>query len=247
MWFFRPETVTGELRPRDAIRKGEIKMTTTTMQKPHGDRPITGMMAKWYASNTAEMMKDYVELARRIAGELPERSRMLEVAPGPGYFSIELAKLGSYEITGLDLSDAMVKIARKHAAEAGVRAEFMQGSASKMPLQTSSYDFLLCRAAFKNFAQPVEALREMCRVLRPGGRGLIIDLKRESSSKEVAAYVDSMNLSAMNKIVTKFVFRTMLLRSAYTRAQFEAMLTQANFTRFEIAESGIGFEISMTK
>jgi ubiquinone/menaquinone biosynthesis C-methylase UbiE len=217
------------------------------MPKPHGDRPITGMMAKWYASNTSEMMKDYVELARRIAGELPQSSAVLEVAPGPGYFCMELAKLGSYAITGLDLSEAMVKIAQKKAAEAGIQVHFQQGSASKMPLQTSCYDFLLCRAAFKNFAQPVEALREMCRVLRPGGRGLIIDLKRESSPQEVSAYVDSMALSTVNRVLTKFVFRTMLLRSAYTRAQFEAMLPQADFSHFEIVESGIGFEISMTK
>jgi ubiquinone/menaquinone biosynthesis C-methylase UbiE len=217
------------------------------MPKPHGDRPITGIMAKWYASNTSEIMKDYVDIARRIASQIPEGSRVLEVAPGPGYFSIELAKLGSYAITGLDLSHTMVEMAQKKAAEAGVRVEFKQGSASKMPSQTASFDFLLCRAAFKNFAKPVPALREMCRVLRSGGRALIIDLKRESSFREVAEYVNSMGLSPMNRILTQFIFRTFLLRSAYTRAQFEAMLAQAEFSRVEIAENGIGFEISMTR
>ena len=44
------------------------------------------MMAKWYAANTAEMMKEYVDLARRIAADLPQGSAVLEVAPGPGYF-----------------------------------------------------------------------------------------------------------------------------------------------------------------
>ena len=43
------------------------------------------------------------------------------------------------------------------------------------------FDFLLCRAAFKNFGQPVRALQEMCRVLKPGGRGLIIDLRHGAS------------------------------------------------------------------
>jgi ubiquinone/menaquinone biosynthesis C-methylase UbiE len=204
-------------------------------------------MAKWYASNTSEMIKDYVDLARRIAGEIPKGSRVLEVAPGPGYFSIELAKLGPYDITGLDLSDAMVKIARKNAEEAGVRALFVQGSASKMPLQNAGFDFLLCRAAFKNFAQPVPALREMCRVLRPGGRGLIIDLRRDASPQELSAGVDAMGLSGFNRLVTKVVFRTFLLRSAYTREQFEAMVSQTDFSHVEIVQSGIGFEISMTK
>jgi ubiquinone/menaquinone biosynthesis C-methylase UbiE len=204
-------------------------------------------MAKWYASNTSEMMKDYVELARRVSNEIPAGSRVLEVAPGPGYFSIELAKLGSYAITGMDLSETMVELARQKAAEAGVKASFVQGSASNMPLQKSSFDFLLCRAAFKNFAEPVQALREMCRVLRPGGRALIIDLKGNASPKELDAGVDAMGLTGMNRIVTKLVFRTFLLRSAYTREQFESMLAQTEFSRTEIAEHGIGFEISMTK
>jgi ubiquinone/menaquinone biosynthesis C-methylase UbiE len=205
------------------------------------------MMAKWYASNTSEMMKDYVELARRVSNEIPAGSRVLEVAPGPGYFSTELAKLGSYAITGMDLSETMVELARQKAAESGVSVSFVRGSASKMPLQNGSFDFLLCRAAFKNFAEPVQALREMCRVLRPGGRALIIDLKRNATPRELSAGVDAMGLSGMNRIVTKLVFRTFLLRSAYTRQQFEAMLAQTEFSRTEIAEHGIGFEISMTK
>src|ERR1700722_18476914 len=105
-------------------------MTTLTMRKPHPDRPIEGMIAKWYASNTAEMMKEYVDLARRIASQLPEGSSVLEVAPGPGYFCIELAKLGTYSITGLDLSHTFVKIASQKASEAGVLVDFRQGNAS---------------------------------------------------------------------------------------------------------------------
>jgi len=204
-------------------------------------------MAKWYASNTSQMMKEYVELAQRIAREIPVGSRVLEVAPGPGYFSIALARVGSYSITGLDLSQTMVQIARAKADEAGVRVEFLQGSASKMPLQTGNFDFLLCRAAFKNFAQPVEALREMCRVLRPGGRALIIDMRGDATPGELDEAVDTMKSSRVNRLINRIVFRTVLLRSAYTRAQFEAMLAQAGFSHVEIAQSGIGFEICATK
>jgi ubiquinone/menaquinone biosynthesis C-methylase UbiE len=147
-------------------------MTTLAMPRPRRDSGMEGVVAKWYAANTAEMMKDYVALARRIARELPQGSRVLEVAPGPGHFSIELAKLGDYAITGLDLSHTFVKLASKKAAEAGVKVDFGQGSASNMPFQAGSFDFLLCRAAFKNFAQPVKALEEMCRVLKPGRSGI---------------------------------------------------------------------------
>ncbi len=222
-------------------------MTTLAMPKPRRDAGMEGMVAKWYASNTAEMMKEYVDLARRIAGELPRGSSVLEVAPGPGYFSIELARLGDYSITGLDISRTFVKMAANKAAKAGVTIDFKQGSASKMPLRNSSFDFLLCRAAFKNFANPVEALKEMCRVLKPGGRGLIIDLKGNASKEELGRAVDGMGLSTFNRVLTKLAFKTMLLKRAYTKQQFEQMLRQTEFAKIEIAENDLGLEISMTK
>jgi ubiquinone/menaquinone biosynthesis C-methylase UbiE len=222
-------------------------MTTIAMPKPHGDRPIKGLVAKWYAANTAEMMKEFVDLARRFAGELAPASSVLEVAPGPGYFCIELAKLGPYRITGLDLSPTFVKMASQKAADAGVNINFIQGSASNIPLPKESFDFLLCRAAFKNFADPVGALREMCRVLKPGGRAVIIDLKHEASPDEIDRALDQMKSSRFNRVMNKLIFRHFLLKSAYTRTQFEHMLGQTNCSRFEIAESDLGFEISMSK
>ena len=222
-------------------------MTTFAMPKPHGDRGMEGMVAKWYAANTAEVLNEYQDLAKRIASQLPQGSSVLEVAPGPGYFCIELAKLGSYAINGLDISRTFVKMAAQKAAEAGVDVNFTQGSASNMPFPRGSFDFLLCRAAFKNFADPEGALKEMCRVLRPGGRGLIIDLRRDASPDTISRHVDGMGLSTVNRVLTKLAFNTMLLKSAYTREQFQQLLAQTEFSSVEIAEDGIGFEIWMTK
>ena len=222
-------------------------MTTLAMRKPHADRGIEGLAAKWYAANTAEMMKDYVDLAQRISAQLPSGSSVLEVAPGPGYFCIELAKRGEYNITGLDISQTMVQIATKKAAEAGANATFQSGSASNIPFPAGTFDFLLCRAAFKNFAKPVDALKEMCRVLKPGGRGVVIDLKRNASSKEINKGIDEMKLSGFNRVLTKLVFKTMLIKSAYTKEEFQQMLWEASFSNYEINENYMGFEIWLTK
>jgi ubiquinone/menaquinone biosynthesis C-methylase UbiE len=219
----------------------------TTTPKPHKDRGMEGMVAKWYTTNTGKSLDEFTKLARRIADELPRGSSVLEVAPGPGYFSIELAKLGAYSITGLDISHTFVEIASAKAAEAGVHVDFRQGNASSMPFADNTFDFLLCRAAFKNFGQPVRALQEMCRVLKRGGRGLIIDLRKDASMESINHAVNSMHLNAINRMMTKLTFRFMLLKSAYTRQQFEQMLTPANFSNVAIQEVDIGFEISMTK
>jgi ubiquinone/menaquinone biosynthesis C-methylase UbiE len=224
--------------------------TTTTalpMPKPHRDRGIEGRLATWYAATTAKSMRDFQELAQRIAREVPAGASVLEVAPGPGYLSIELAKLGPYRITGLDLSHDMVKIARAKAEQVFVSVDFQQGNSSNLPFPAGSFDFLVCRAAFKNFAQPVRALQEMHRVLKPGGRALIIDLRRDASREEVSRGVDKMGLSLVNRIITRLTFRFMLLKSAYAREHIERMLTQTQFSGKEVVESGIGFEIRLTK
>jgi ubiquinone/menaquinone biosynthesis C-methylase UbiE len=222
------------------------------LPKPHKDRGMEGLVAKWYTSNTGKSLDEFRKLARRIADQLPRGSTVLEVAPGPGYFCIELARLGQtrtgdFSITGLDISHTFVEIASKKASEAGVRVDFRQGNASSMPFPDNTFDLLLCRAAFKNFGEPVRALQEMCRVLKPGGRGLIIDLRRDARIDSINHAVDEMGLDAVDRLFTKLTFRFFLIRTAYTRRQFEQMLAQANFRSVDIHEADIGFEISMTK
>lgn len=221
--------------------------TTMAMPKPHRDRGIEGRLAQWYAATTAKSMQEFEELARRIARELPEGGSVLEVAPGPGYFCIEMAKLGPYRVTGVDLSQSMVKIAQEKAQKALVNVGFQQGNSSNLPFPRDSFDFLVCRAAFKNFAQPVRALQEMHRVLKPGGRGLIIDLRRDASPADVSRAVDEMGLSFVNRVITRLTFRFMLLKNAYAKEHIEQMLAQTAFRETEIVTSGIGFEIQMTK
>ena len=220
---------------------------TAALPKPHKDRGMEGMVAKWYTTNTGRSLDEFARLARRLASQLPPGSNVLEVAPGPGYFCIELAKLGSYSITGLDISHTFVEIASRKASDASVRADFRQGSASDMPFATDTFDYLLCRAAFKNFGQPVRALGEMCRVLKPGGRGLIIDLRKDASMESINQEVNGMGLGPINKMLTKLTFRTLLLKTAYSKEQFQHMLAQSNFRSVDIQEAGVGFEISMMK
>jgi len=220
---------------------------TTTLPKPHKDRGMEGMVAKWYATNTIKALNEFTKLARRVSRQVPQGAEVLEVAPGPGYFSIELAKLGSYSITGLDISHTFVEIADKKATQAGVHVDFRQGNASSMPFADDTFDFLLCRAAFKNFGQPVRALQEMCRVLKPGGRGLVIDLRGDATPESMNQAVVAMGLNKVNKVVTKLIFRFSLVKNAYTKDQFQQMLAQTNFRAVDIHEEDMGFEIWMTK
>src|SRR4030081_255104 len=137
----------------------------TSVRKPYRGAPMEGILATWYAKNTAGA--DFKACASRIAAHLAPGAHVLEVAPGPGYLAVALARLGSYRITGLAISRSFVRMASEYAARAGVDVAFRQGDAAALPFPDAAFDFVVCRAAFKNFSDPVAALREMHRVLRP--------------------------------------------------------------------------------
>src|SRR5258708_33521563 len=187
-----------------------------------------GLTAKWYAKSKAKSMNGFRSDARRVAALLAPDAKVLEVAPGPGYFAIELAQMGGYQVIGLDISKTFVEMAQRNAAQAGARAEFRLGSASDMPFESKQFDFLFCRAAFKNFSEPVQALQEIHRVLKPGGRALIVDLRRNASLKSINEAVARMGLGFLGALFTRLVFRFMLLKSAYTKPDFERLLAQTN-------------------
>jgi ubiquinone/menaquinone biosynthesis C-methylase UbiE len=208
---------------------------------------MEGGIARWYAKLTKKSLSEFEELARRMAASLPEGARVLEVAPGPGYFAIALGKLGKFEVTGLDISKTFVEIARKNAKDAGVAVEFKQGNAAAMTFADSSFDLIVCRAAFKNFTEPVRALEEMRRVLRQGGRAMIIDLRRDTPQAEIDRHVDAMNVGAVNARFTKWTFRFMLLKRAYTREEFERFIAQSGWPKYEIHDAPVGFEITLSK
>ncbi|MGH9689397.1 MAG: class I SAM-dependent methyltransferase [Candidatus Acidiferrales bacterium] len=208
---------------------------------------MEGGIARWYAKLTRKSLPEFQNLARRMAAGLPQSARVLEVAPGPGYFAIALAKLGSFEITGLEVSKTFVEIARKNAYKEGARVDFQQGNASRMSFADNSFDLILCRAAFKNFSEPVRALAEMRRVLRSGGKAVIIDLRRDTPHEQLNRYIGAMNVGAVNATLMKWTFRFMLLKRAYTREEFERMIAESGWEKFQINETLVSFEITFMK
>src|SRR5262245_43273435 len=208
---------------------------------------LEGMLAAWYARNTAKLHADFKACAQRIAMRLPERARVLEVAPGPGYLAIELARVGPYKITGVDISRSFVRIATIYAQQAGVEVEFRQGDAAALPFADDSFDFVVCRAAFKNFSDPIGALAEMYRVLRSGGEALIIDMRNDATDMEIDTAVDNMHLTRVNAFLVRVTFKHMLRKRAYSLQDFQVMVAATPFCEAEIETGLIGFDVWLKK
>jgi len=216
-------------------------------QRKKKDLPITGFMAKWYDKNTrASRLKEMRGYAEIIAGYLPAGSTVLEVAPGPGYLSIELAKRG-YHVTGVELSADFVEIEKRNAAVENAAVDFRQGNASALPLADETADFVVCSAAFKNFMEPLKAMQEMYRVLKPGGTALILDMNRDSTKEDINEEIKSSGMKGFDRLFVKFSFKTFLKHGAYTKSEFEQFISQTDFNRNEIIKHGIGFQVWMYK
>ena len=220
---------------------------TTERTKGHRGLGMEGRIASWYSKNTAKDMQEFRRLADRFSQQLSPRARVLEVAPGPGYFSVELARGNRFEVSGLDISKSFIEIATENAKKAGVSVAFERGNAAAMPFPDDTFDFIFCRAAFKNFAQPVEAMSEMHRVLKPGGRAVIIDLRKDASVTDVNDYIKHADLSWKDRVIYKLTFRYLLIPRAYTRRQFQEMASASRFGGAEINASGMGFEVVLRK
>jgi ubiquinone/menaquinone biosynthesis C-methylase UbiE len=222
-------------------------MATASMQKGYRGMGMEGPLARWYARITRPSLPEFQALAHRVADQVAPGGSVLEVAPGPGYFAIELARLGGRHVVGLDISHTFVEIARRGAAEAGVDVEFHQGNVSAMPFPADSFDYLVCRAAFKNFSDPPGALSEMHRVLKPGGRALIIDLRRDVTPAAIRREVQGLKLGPINSFVVRQIFRFMLIKRAYTKGEFRELIADSPFQAGDVQESLTGVEITLTK
>jgi ubiquinone/menaquinone biosynthesis C-methylase UbiE len=212
------------------------------------DLAIEGLTARWYNKNARKHrlgeMKEYADL---VELDLQPGAVVLEVAPGPGYLSIELARHGKYKVIGVDISKTFVEMARANAREAGVEVDFRQGSASELHFPDASVDSIVCTAAFKNFREPEAALNEMYRVLKPRGTVLLVDMNRNATDAQIETLTSKMKVRGLEALFMKLTFKHFLRKGAYTREEFEKMFARMNWRYTIIEEDGIGFRIWLGK
>ena len=104
---------------------------------------------------------------------------VLEVAVGTGR-NFPFYREG-VRLTGIDLSSAMLEIARKKADELGLDADLREGDAQELPFPDASFDAVVCTLSLCTIPDDRRAVAEMKRVLRPRGRLLLLDHVRASS------------------------------------------------------------------
>ncbi|HWE38639.1 MAG TPA: class I SAM-dependent methyltransferase [Isosphaeraceae bacterium] len=146
------------------------------------DTDVLGLASVYYS------MTDDVDEARRrrflahiahaesrgsaLAAAIPAGSRVLEVGCGTGGFLVAARRAG-LEVVGADVATRWLVVARRRLADRGLSAPIVGANAERLPWADASFDVVVADSVLEHLADPLAALREWRRVVRPGGRLLV--------------------------------------------------------------------------
>ena len=120
---------------------------------------------------------------------MPPAQHVLDVAIGTADLTIEMLRRGkAQQVTGLDLSDKMMAIGKAKCAKRKLNTAFVHGNAQEMPFADESFDGVTCAFGCRNFSDLDAGLKEMYRVLKPGGQVTILEFSYPTNRVVRAIY-----------------------------------------------------------
>ncbi|HVF29172.1 MAG TPA: bifunctional demethylmenaquinone methyltransferase/2-methoxy-6-polyprenyl-1,4-benzoquinol methylase UbiE [Pyrinomonadaceae bacterium] len=117
-------------------------------------------------------------VADKLRPTLGEGSRALDVACGTGDLTLALGEAGQGRIVGVDFCRPMLEIAARKPATNGQTIPFIEGDALRLPFADSSFDVVTIAFGLRNLAGVENGLRELRRVLKPGGRIAVLEFSQ---------------------------------------------------------------------
>jgi len=139
-------------------------------------------------TNSAYTAEEFDKIAKEVfapiypylAQQVKEAYKMstgvaVDAGSGPGYWSIELAKITDLHVYAMDLDPEAVKIVRRNIKNAGLegRVEAIEGNVQKMPFADGFADLVISRGSYPFWKDKVAAFKEIQRILKPGGAAYI--------------------------------------------------------------------------
>ena len=135
----------------------------------------------------------------RVAN-LREGSKVLDIAGGTGDLSLAFSKKvgASGEVVHTDINEAMLRVGRDRLIDKGVLLPTLVCDAEQLPFEDGHFDVVSVAFGLRNMTHKDAALREMCRVLKPGGRLLVLEFSRVA--KPLAKAYDWYSFNVLPKL-----------------------------------------------
>jgi ubiquinone/menaquinone biosynthesis C-methylase UbiE len=208
------------------------------------DRYPNRIFTKWFRA-IAKNIKD-----KQIGGVI------LDVGTGPGRLPIEIAKqLDNVEVFGIDLSEDMVKIAKRHAEEAGLadRVKFKVASAYRTGFEGNSIDLVVSTGMIHHLNEPIRAFNEMFRILKPGSEAWIYDGRKDVTKAEFEETVRSLGLKEDISLPLWFIERVWphwhvgCKTEVYVSGKIGKALKESLFKNYSVNNEGAYVKIVLVK
>ncbi len=209
--------------------------------------PYLGAKIYSLIARKSPLLRDlYKEVAEEVYSRISS-GRILDVGTGPGYLPLEIAKKSqSLEITGIDISPTMVKIASRNVENMGLSGcvRFQFGNAASLPFEDGYFDFVVSTASLHHWLRPIECIKEIYRVLKDNGEAWIYDIRRDTT-KDVNAQVRRKYGWFLS-----FIFLNIVrAHSSMTLRKVEEILSspEIGFSKKNVDDKGVIFKVRLLK
>jgi ubiquinone/menaquinone biosynthesis C-methylase UbiE len=211
------------------------------MVKPRVVETDEGIQGTFIAETYDKMMrrlrdKGWIEIRQVLKAGICS-GLALEIGPGPGYLGLEWLKAtNGTRLKGLEISPNMIRIAERNAREYGLedRVQYVRADAGQMPFGENRFDGVFTNGSLHEWSGPIGILNEIARVLKPGGRYCISDLRRDMNP----AIKWLMKLNTKPKEIRPGLLSS--IGAAYTLKELAEMLEETNLQHYELDKNVIG-------
>ncbi len=202
---------------------------------------IQGEMDVRMFDEAKRMMRDkgWLETNEVIKAGI-DKGSVLEIGSGPDYLGLEwLKKTEKTRLIGLEISANMIKVAQRNAGEYGLEAriKYILGDAHKIPFKDDEFDGVFSCESLHEWVEPRLIFSEIYRVLKPGGKFFVGDLRRD---------INPLMIFLMKLMVRSREMKDGLIssiNSAYTAKEIESILAKTEIKSYRIQRNLIGLGI----
>jgi ubiquinone/menaquinone biosynthesis C-methylase UbiE len=167
----------------------------------------------------------YRRLIHDLTGSLPPGTRLLDVGTGPGYLLGDLARdRPDLSLWGLDSSPDMIRRARQRAMAPQAAPRWLVADACRLPFPAGVFGHVVATFSFHIWPCPVAGLTELRRVLAPGGRAWVYELRREATLRDLRAFARETGLPLF---LVHLGYKIVSRHHALPESEFAHLLRQA--------------------
>ena len=162
---------------------------------------------------------------------------VLDVGCGGGHLLVSLADANpEWSVTGVDLNLGQVNRARARGRRLGKRVTVEVGSATALPFEDATFDAVVSITSIKHWSDQLAGVKEVIRVLRPGGRFFIAEVHRGAKSDEVTRFVSDLGIPSLLHVPMSNLFRKFVLARGWVLEDGEQLASAVPLMNFEISQ-----------